>query len=40
MTNPQQPEAWQRFDDLVRRALRTKPITNEEIERRSKERKR
>jgi hypothetical protein len=33
---PQQSE----FDALIRRALATPPINNEEIERRSKERKR
>jgi hypothetical protein len=29
----------QRFDQLVRKALATPPISNEEIERRSKERR-
>ena len=37
-TPPDQPE--QRFDDIIRRALKTPPISNEEIVRRSKERRR
>jgi hypothetical protein len=41
MGNPQkQSEAEQRrFDETIRRALKTPPISNEEIERRSKERR-
>jgi hypothetical protein len=35
MADPQQ----QKFDDIIRRALKTPPISNEEIERRSKERR-
>jgi hypothetical protein len=35
-----QDKAEQRFDDTIRRALKTPPISNEEIERRSKESKR
>jgi hypothetical protein len=34
-TPQDQPE--QPFDDIIRRALKTPPISNEEIERRSKE---
>jgi len=37
--DPHQPDAEQRFDDMIRRALATPPISNEEIERRSKEAK-
>jgi hypothetical protein len=34
--DPRQPEADQRRDELLRRALATAPISNEEILRRSK----
>jgi hypothetical protein len=36
---PPPKDAEQRFDDMIQRALKTPPITNEEIERRSKERR-
>jgi hypothetical protein len=36
MARDDERKAEQRFDDLLRRALKTPPISNEEIERRSK----
>jgi hypothetical protein len=37
METPQQRDAEQQFEERIRRALATPPISNEEIERRSKE---
>jgi hypothetical protein len=38
MSQDMSPQRGLNFDELVRRALKTPPISNEEIERRSKDR--
>jgi hypothetical protein len=37
MSDPQRGEAEQRFEERIRRALATPPLSNEEIVKRSKE---